>query len=480
MATVVFTDKGILPNAAGKRFVDGKTYSATIQRAIEDQWSPPPDPFKAYADEKRRQEAIARSEAAARANIPNLLMNPSSIPLLNPKIENTPVVTPSDIQNNLLDPSSIPVRGEEMGVAPVVTPFDIRENLMSPSTIPMRGEKIEDVPVVEPNVDLIDPLTTNGQVADRLNKPITYDDLIASLNLPELSADFDLELEAVKKQLYGEKKPQLMPNGEIEYFYDSQFERFHGITKKMQAAGFLAGAVLDPPGPNATEEEKAAYYESSKRGLYAPPLYKTGYEFTQFQKMTKSEKFALQKKMKNAGYYTDKESLWPGIIQQHDLEHFQAALGEANVTGLEVDDLFALRARSRKKAIAQARNGASGSGTPDRTVDISFNTTTMANGRILLSKVLQDALGRAPSDEELSQFMSMLNNAESKSPTKTITQYVRTGGTRTSTSRTNPSDVDPAALAEEFAAGIDGGAPMGAKKETDYLMGYLNSLGGAQ
>ena len=76
--------------------------------------------------------------------------------------------------------------------------------------------------------------------------------------------------------------------------------------------------------------------------------------------------------------------------------------------------------------------------------------------------------------------MAMLNNAESKSPTKTITQYVKTGKTRTSTSRTTPSEVDPEALAEEFAAGIDGGAPMGAKKETDYLMGYLNSLGGVR
>jgi hypothetical protein len=35
-------------------------------------------------------------------------------------------------------------------------------------------------------------------------------------------------------------------------------------------------------------------------------------------------------------------------------------------------------------------------------------------------------------------------------------------------------------LAEEFAAGIDGGVPMTAKKETDYLMGYLNSLGGVR
>jgi hypothetical protein len=504
MATVVFTDKGIIPNAAGKRFVDGKTYSATTKAAVGNQWSPPPDPFKAYADEKRRQEAIARSEAAARANIPNFL-NPNSIPLRGPEMGDVPLVPAPETKVDLFNPSAIDGPENNSQSINLVPAPQTNADLLSPSAIKGReregyvqvpakdsfGNVIKyDYVKIEDNIQEMrgdtsslyssSDFRTTGKVVDGSKDAITYDDLISSLNLPELPNEFMAEMDRVKTQLYGEKKPQLMPNGDIEYFYDSDFQRFHGITPDMQAAGFLAGAVLDPPGPNASEEEKAAYYEDSKRGLYAVPLYKTGYEYSTLGMMTMSEKAALQKKMKKAGYYTDKETLWPGIFQQNDLIHYQAALGEANVAGLEVDDLFKLRARSRQKAIAEARNAGGGSGTPTRTVDISFNTTTMANGRTLLTKVLQDALGRAPSDEELSQFMSMLNNAESKSPTKTITQYVNGGGTRTSTSRTTPSEVDPTLLAEEFAAGIDGGVPMTAKKETDYLMGYLNSLGGVR
>jgi hypothetical protein len=140
--------------------------------------------------------------------------------------------------------------------------------------------------------------------------------------------------------------------------------------------------------------------------------------------------------------------------------------------------VFDVRERMRKQSIAaeKAAGGGGGGGT-NRSVDIRFDTTTMAAGRVLLNRVLTDALGRSPSESELTQFMAMLNEAESKSPTKTITQYVTSGDTRRSTTRTTPSGLDPEAMAEDFAAGIDGGAPMTANKETDYLMGYLNSLG---
>ena len=96
----------------------------------------------------------------------------------------------------------------------------------------------------------------------------------------------------------------------------------------------------------------------------------------------------------------------------------------------------------------------------------------------MLAGVLADALGRAPTDSELAQFMAKLNDAESKSPTKTITRYINGGGTRTSISRSTPSDVDPEQMAEEFAQGIDGGKPYEANKRDSYISGLLKSLGG--
>jgi hypothetical protein len=102
----------------------------------------------------------------------------------------------------------------------------------------------------------------------------------------------------------------------------------------------------------------------------------------------------------------------------------------------------------------------------------------MAQARTTLTAVLKDALGRMPSEQELADFIAMLNEAESKSPTKTVTRTTKTGDNTRAVARTTPSGVDPQQMAEEFAADIGGGAPRAAKAETDYLMGYLSSLGG--
>ena len=83
-----------------------------------------------------------------------------------------------------------------------------------------------------------------------------------------------------------------------------------------------------------------------------------------------------------------------------------------------------------------------------------------------------------PTEQELADFIAMLNEAESKDPTKTVARTTGGGGRTRTVSRTTPGSVDPQQMAQEFAEQIGGGAPSTAKRETDYLMGYLNSLGG--
>jgi len=514
MAVVAFTGNGIVPNTAGKNFVDGKTYAGSTKAALSDQWLGPVDPFKARLDALRKMELEAQAEAKRlaqqRANRPlELFGAPLSGPLggvvsdtlkgvysaagavggfLASDAPNFPVSTdPSgkSLQNLNNDfQKSYPTDQkfyEEQGInsEPVLdsngniigyTPTGVKQttkNNLNQST-QMSGTNFNP----NPNVP------QGGASADALARAAgeSIVDVLASNVLKDPS--FRNKLGNVRNQIYGSPKEEILPNGELRLVYDNELLLYHGITSDMQAAGYVAGRLPDAISPDATDVQK---YEYSKSELFAAPLYKIGDEYTQLSTMTREEKINLQKNLKRSGYYSSSDTLIPGILQGTEIGYLQAAMGEANVAGLELSQLFELRSRARKKAIAGAGGGGGGGGgATTRTVDISFNTTTMANGRVLLSRVLQDALGRTPSDEELSQFMAMLNGAESKSPTKTITQYVNSGGTRTSTSRTNPSDVDPTVMAEEFAAGIGGGAPMGAKKETDYLMGYLNSLGGAQ
>jgi hypothetical protein len=510
MAIIAFTSNGVVPNPSttASALKKGDAYSGSTRAALTKQYAPTPDPFKSYYDAKRKleqraaleakiqQEAQAKEKAAQDAlraqnnvklfgGISNIIDNVSNFltseapnfnvttdavgnPLNKPEVkEQVPVnkergpERPGFIQQPQVDSTGMISGYNYVKMGGVSTPAGIdttSNEIDNPTTYSMgvgadnaarMGKSQEDV----------------GNIWNVLNQNFMND------------AEFRNELGRVQEQIYGKPTMQELPNGEIRAVYDNEFLLYHGINADMQAAGYISGRVPDIINENATEAEKYEYIKNAQKGLYAVPLYKIGEEYITIATMTKEEKFNLQKKMKRAGYYSSTDTIIPGQFQTNDYIYYQAALGEANVAGLTDDQLFELRARGVKKLKA-AGGGGGGGGAPTRTVDINFSTTTMANGRVLLSRVLQDALGRAPSDEELSQFMAMLNGAESKSPTKTITQYVNSGSTRRSTSRTTPSDVDPQALAEEFAAGIDGGAPMGAKKETDYLMGYLNSLGG--
>jgi hypothetical protein len=443
MAVVAFTGNGVTPNTAGKNFVNGKTYAGSSRAALLPQWSAPIDPFKARIDALRKMEADATAEIRAKkiadakqANQNRMLnSNPNNFPKSYPS--NQDEYTSRGISSEaVLDPN-----GNVVGYTPTGN---------MPSFPPSSGASADAI------------ARANGEnVVDALSGNVLQDE------------SFRNQLGIVRSQIYGAPKQEILPNGEQRLIYDNELLLYHGITSDMQASGYVAGRLPDPIDPNATDAEK---YEYSKQGLFAPPLYKLGQEYMELATMTREEKINLQKNLKRAGYYSKTDTIVPGILQGNEIGYLQAAMGEANVAGLELSQLYELRSRARKKAIAA---GGGGGGAPTRTVDINFNTTTMANGRVLLSRVLQDALGRAPSDEELAKFMAMLNNAESKSPTKTITQYVKTGKTRTSTSRTTPSEVDPEAMAREFASGVNGGNEMGSYQTNRLMSMLMNQVAGA-
>ena len=511
MAIIAFTSNGVVPNPSttASSLKKGDAYSGSTRAALTKQYAPTPDPFKSYYDAKRKLEQQAALEARIRQEqqaAQDALRAQNNVKLFGGL---------SNIVDNVSNFFTSEAPNFNVTTDPVGNPLNKAE---VKKEIPVNKERGPERPgfIQQPQVDStgnifgynyvkVSSPSTQADISTGLNQidnPETYSMGVGADNAARMGksqedvgsiwnvlnqnfmndTEFRNELGRVQEQIYGKPTMQEFPNGEVRAVYDNEFLLYHGINADMQAAGYISGRVPDIINENATEAEKYEYIKNAQRGLYAAPLYKIGEEYTQLQTMTKSEKFNLQKKMKRAGYYSSGDTIAPGNFQTNDIIYYQAALSEANVAGLTVDQLFELRARGVKKlkAAGGGGRGGGGGGAPTRTVDINFSTTTMANGRTLLTKVLQDALGRAPSDEELSQFMAMLNGAESKSPTKTITQYVNSGSTRRSTSRTTPSDVDPEALAEEFAAGIGGGAPMGAKKETDYLMGYLNSLGGVQ
>jgi len=509
MAVVAFTGNNVSPM---QRFnSDEKTYYGTSKVVTSPQWIAPPDPFKSYADEKRRLEAIAQAEAAARQRSLNLLaqqkiVNTNTIQGIN-QASGFPSVQPAVDFNAPEDIFNIP-KGPQDWMQPkgldLTPPSETNLNLMGGvgstkgpdrpgyAQRPIRnssgaitgyeyvkvgsssdGEEYESPrggPEFRPSADAV-ARARGENIVDVLASNILNDE------------SFRNELGIVRSQIYGQPKTELLPNGEQRLIYDNELLLYHGINADMQAAGYLAGRLPDEIDPNASDSEKYEYYKANKGQLFAPPLYKLGDEYTTLATMTRQEKIDLQKDLRRAGYYPDNFPIIPGILQSDEIGFIQAAMGEANVSGLELGSLFQIRARARQRMIAESKRrggGGGGGGGATRSVDIRFDTTTMASGRTLLSRVLQDALGRAPSDDELSRFMAMLNEAESKSPTKTITQYITSGDTRKSISRTNPSDVDPEAMARQFAQGVDGGNEMGEYQTNRFMSMLMQRVAGAR
>jgi len=288
-----------------------------------------------------------------------------------------------------------------------------------------------------------------------------------------------------QRQAYGEPTVTVtLPDGTVEKRYKTDVLMYHGINEGMQAQGFVANALPGPLPANATPSEKQDYI-NRVTNAFQPPMYKLGAEYQTVGSLNKSEKALLQKKMVAAGLYQPGETVIPGVFQDFDFAHLQTAMAKANVIGKSLDDVFAMAQKVREDLKARGllssdSSGPGGGGASTTSVQINYSQTSLSQGRSVLARVLADALGRAPSNEELSAYMAKLNAAENKSPTKTITNYVKSGSTSTATSRTTPSTVDPEAMAREFASEVNGGTELMDNKANSYLDGLMRMLIGAQ
>jgi hypothetical protein len=273
------------------------------------------------------------------------------------------------------------------------------------------------------------------------------------------------------------------PDGTRVPVYDTEKQKFIGIDEQDQRYGYVAGRPVAAPGPDATDEERAKYRDYMQRRAIVAPKYRINDDLYVTQNMTTDQQKSMQKAFKAAGLYEADDLIEFGKMGEKDKEILRNVMGFANQQGLTVPEALQVIRKHKERLEAQknaAGGGGGGSGPITRQVQITYNQTSLAQGRGTLASVLSTALGRPPTDQELAQYMQMLNRAENKSPTRTVTNYVRSGSSQTSTSRTNPSDVDPEAMAREFATQINGGEEFFDMQANSYLDSLMASLIGAQ
>jgi len=134
---------------------------------------------------------------------------------------------------------------------------------------------------------------------------------------------------------------------------------------------------------------------------------------------------------------------------------YEQALTAANLEGKPVtaylSDSIELRRQLDKAGLLDlsgAGYGGSSGGTakfdPTKT-RTTVTKTSRARARALLRSMMTDMNGRAPTEAEVDQFLSKLNSQEAADPTVTTYTYQRDGDMTTTT---DPSNVDPALIAE--------------------------------
>lgn len=276
-------------------------------------------------------------------------------------------------------------------------------------------------------------------------------------------------------------KPILGPDGKPtgEYDWATSVEE-SGLNYLGLNPGYVAMVIPNKPGPDASYQELQRYEQALAEAV-RPPLYKERSVFYDIMNMDMAARKNFQRNLMKAGLYPDDTPVILGNFGEAEFNAMRWLMSRANQNGLKWTEQLDLTIQWKQKqdAVDAASRGAGG-GDGSNTVytQVNYSTTSIGEARTLLISVLRNALGRYPTDEEVADFVAILNAQEKKSPTTTITR-TSSGDTSTrSVSTVTPSTVDPVALAEEFASNIEGGDAEYSNKADRYLNALLQSLTG--
>lgn len=247
--------------------------------------------------------------------------------------------------------------------------------------------------------------------------------------------------------------------------------------------GQVAAPQPTPPPEGAPYSEVAAYRDQLKQSI-RKPLYRPESVMDTLYAMGPDGVKQLQKQALRAQWYDTNDVVKFGVIGEKEISWMTDLMSLANINGTTWEEMFSQEIQGSLEAAARASasggyGGGGGGGGTTVYKQIQYTQTSVAQARTLLVGILRDALGREPTDSEVSKFVAILNKAESKSPTRTVTKTTTGGDMTRAVSRTTPSTVDPEALAQEFAQSIRGGAPYEANAQARYLSALLESLGSA-
>lgn len=255
--------------------------------------------------------------------------------------------------------------------------------------------------------------------------------------------------------------------------------------------GQIGGVMPNPPSENASDLEKQNYYNALKSSFNVPQ-YTEASIINEFMNMDKQTVAEFQKKLHYMGIYPPNSGFTYGEYNLTDAGYMKTLMTLANMNGTDWAYQLDLQFNNFNERVKQGLSspyggggtgggggGGGAAGTSSVYRNVQYSSTSLSQARALLISVMQDALGRNPTDAEIRRFTQLLNGEERNSPSVTVTKtkYVTDSKTR-AVSRTTPSSVDPERLAMEFVQSIDQGTPYDNSQANRYVDALVNWLGG--
>lgn len=432
-------------------------------------------------EEERRRREMERMQAQQIANRQALAEQQGGIP-----ISETPFAgaTPAQIQAFLGPQGPQAVSNLTAGQGPMEEGFSIRGLA---GRLTMAGEEIEQ----NKQLELVRQIMANSQDTIAKAKAATAGNIYEEINALEENYNYRVMQTAI--DVWGQPREQMAFNpdtGRMEVAgldWSYTVEGAEGWGRPDAYLGLAPGQVPfrrpKAPKEDAPYEEWVAYRNKLQQSI-RKPLYKEDSVMETLWNMGTEGVRKFQKMLLQGQFYDTNDNVKLGVIGAKEIAWMRDLMTYANINGYTWEQQLEFELEGAAKAAAQSSGGGGyggggGGGGTTTYKQIQYTQTSIAQARSLLVNILKEALGREPTDSEVTKFVALLNKAESKSPTKTVTRTTTEGDMTTAVSRMTPSGVDAEYLAREFARGIGGGEPFQANAETNYLAGLLESLGRA-
>ena len=405
-------------------------------------------------------DVASNGSVSAIQSILDKYKTPITDPMQMPEFYNIP---PTNLTNQLIG-------SNDFGGRPVS---------LVPTSNGISGEFVKDSfardpfdPTTVNTLETVNPMAMAGVVAGNVTEaPTDFTKTDTDLSIDAQIKQYEDTFEKRKAQLsikmYG--APKVVNNADdsvsLEYT-PAEGRDYFGLS-----SGQVIARSIPKPAPGASFEELRRYRDALSTQLRVPQYNTMAFNRVWDDLGIVGIKQFQRKALAAQLYNPTQDSISFGNVSQKDLELMKGLMTDANVNGMSWEDQLDLLIQKAKDNPQNGSGGGGGGGGGGSSVytQVQYSNTSMAVARSTLTQILQSALGRIPTDSELSEFMVELGKAESQSPTTIVTSTNKVGSKTKAVSRTTPSTVDINDMALSFAKRIGGGGEYDENKAQYYL-----------